>query len=165
LALESKQLSGATTIDEWADRYGKLRRGGPGNVSAWLGIPLIVGSLIGILWSAPVPPVLSDASPAINFATLFLMATFVYYCILSISLGFAGFLFLLVLTAPSIWLTQTGLPLAPISSSLFVVTLAWQLGDTKIATGRLCVVQNLQYLMIGPIWILRAAYRKLGLAY
>jgi uncharacterized membrane protein YGL010W len=158
-------LSTATTIDDWADKYGKLRRGGPGTVRAWLGIPLIVGSLIGILWSAPVPAVLSNASPAINFATLFLMATFVYYCILSISLGFAGFLLLLVLTAPCIWLTQAGMPLAPISTALFFVTFVWQLVDTKIATGRLCVIQNLQYLMIGPMWILRAAYRKLGLAY
>lgn len=158
-------MTTATTIDDWADKYGQLRRGGPGSVSAWLGIPLIVGSLIGILWSAPVPAVLRDASPAINFATLFLMATFVYYCILSISLGFAGFLFLLVLTAPSIWLTRAEMPLASIASSLFFVTFVWQLVDTRIATGRLCVIQNLQYLMIGPVWILRAAYRKLGLAY
>jgi uncharacterized membrane protein YGL010W len=158
-------LSTATTIDEWADRYGRLRRGSPADVSAWLGIPLVVGSLIGILWSAPVPAVLSDASPAINFATLFLMATFVYYCILSITLGFVGFLFLLLLTAPSIWLTRAGLPLAPISSSLFFVTLVWQLVDTKVATGRMCVIQNLQYLMIGPMWMLRAAFRKFGLAY
>jgi uncharacterized membrane protein YGL010W len=154
----------ATTIDDWADRYGKLRRGGPGNVSAWLGIPLIVASLIGILWSAPVPAVLGDASPAINFATLFLLATFVYYCILSITLGFAGFVFLLILTAPSVWLTQQGLPLAPIASALFLVTLVWQLIETRIATGRPRVVRNLQYLMIGPVWILRAVYRKLGLA-
>lgn len=157
-------MSSATTLDEWADRYGELRRGGPDNISAWLGIPLIVASLIGILWSAPVPAVLGDASPAINFATLFLLATFVYYCILSISLGFAGFLFLLILTGPSVWMTQRGLPLAPIASSLFLVTLVWQLIETRIATGRPRVVRNLQYLMIGPVWILRAVYRKLGLA-
>jgi uncharacterized membrane protein YGL010W len=158
-------LSSATTIDEWADRYGRLRRGGPGKVSAWLGIPLAVASLIGLLWSAPVPAVLRDASPAINFATLFVVATFVYYCILSISLGFAGFVVLLLLSIPSIWLTRAGLPLAPISALLFAVTLVWHLIDSKIATGRLCAIQNLQYLMIGPMWVLRAVYRKLGLPY
>jgi uncharacterized membrane protein YGL010W len=158
-------LSEATSLDEWADRYGELKAGGPGHVRAWLGIPLSVGSLIGILWSVPVPSVLREASPAINFATLFLMATFVYYCILSISIGFAGFLFLLVVTIPSVWLGHTGLPLAPIASSLFLVTIVWQSIETRQATGRPRVMRNLQYLMIGPMWILRAVFRKLGIAY
>jgi uncharacterized membrane protein YGL010W len=158
-------MSSVRSLDEWADKYGKLKAGGPGRVSAWLGIPLIVGSLLGILWSAPVPSVLRDASPAINYATLFLMATFVYYCILSISLGFGGFLFLLVVTAPSVLLTNAGLPLAKTASSVFFVTFVWQLVETKRATGSMLVIRNLQYLMLGPIWMLRAAFRKLGLPY
>lgn len=158
-------MSSARPLDEWADKYGELKAGGPGRVNAWLGIPLIVGSLLGILWSAPVPSVLQDASPAINFATLFLMAAFVYYCILSISLGFGGFLFLLIATVPSILLTNAGLPLAQIASSVFFVTLVWQLVETRRATGRMLVIRNLQYLMLGPVWMLRAAFRKLGLPY
>jgi uncharacterized membrane protein YGL010W len=158
-------LSTQAPLDEWADRYGDLKRNGPGTLSALLGIPLIVGSLIGMLWSAPVPEALKQASPAINFATLFLIATFVYYCILSISLGFAGFLFLLIVTAPSVWLSRHGLPLASIASSVFFVTLVWQLIETRLATGRMRVVRNLQYLMIGPMWMLRGVYRKFGLAY
>lgn len=158
-------MSSERPLDEWADKYGELKTGGPGRVNAWLGIPLIVGSLLGILWSAPVPSVLRDASPAINFATLFLMATFVYYCILSISLGFGGFLFLLIATAPSILLTNAGLPLSQIASSVFFVSLVWQLVETKRATGSMLVIRNLQYLMLGPVWMLRAAFRKFGLPY
>lgn len=158
-------MSSERSLDEWADKYGALRAGGPGRVNAWLGIPLIVGSLLGILWAAPVPAVLRDASPAINYATLFLMATFVYYCILSISLGFGGFLFLLLAVIPSVLITNAALPLAQIASSVFLVTLVWQLVETKRATGRMLVIRNLQYLMLGPIWMLRAAFRKLGLPY
>jgi uncharacterized membrane protein YGL010W len=158
-------VSAERALDQWADKYGELKAGGPGRISAWLGIPVIVGSLIGILWSAPVPAVLRDVSPAINVATLFLMATFVYYSILSISLGFGGFLFLLIVALPSVLLTNAGLPLAQIASPLFFVALLWQLIDTKRATGRMHVVRNLQYLMLGPIWMLRAAFRKLGLPY
>ena len=128
-------MSSVRSLDEWSDKYGELKAGGPGRANAWLGIPVIVGSLIGILWSAPVPAVLRELSPAINFATLFLMATFVYYCILSISLGFGGFLFLVLATAPSVWLSNADYPLAKIASSLFFVTLVWQLLETKRATG------------------------------
>ena len=156
-------MSPATILDEWADRYGRLRRGGLRDTSAWLGIPLIVMALIGMLWALPVPETLSDASPAINYATLFIMATFVYYCILSISLGLGGLVLLIAATVPSVWLTQAGLPVARVASAVFIVAFAWQLVETRQATGRLLVIRNLQYLMLGPIWLLRAAYRTFGL--
>jgi uncharacterized membrane protein YGL010W len=157
-------VSAATTLDEWTAKYAELRAGGPGSVCSWLGIPLIVAALIGMLWSLPVARPLSDASPAINYATLFLMATFVYYCILSIGLAFGAFLFLLVVSLPSLWLATIGVPLAPIAVPLFCAVFLWQIFDTRRATGRLLVFRNLQYLMLGPIWLLRATYRRLGLS-
>lgn len=156
-------MSSASTLDEWADKYGALRARGPGSVSAWLGIPLVVVSLIGLLWAIPVPEALRAASPAINYATLFIMATFVYYCILSISLALGGLVLLLAATAPSVWLSQSGLPLVQVSVGVFAVAFAWQLVETRRAKGRMLVVRNLQYLMLGPIWLLRAAYRSFGL--
>jgi len=158
-------MSEAKTLDEWADRYGSLRAGGPTSINAWLGIPLIISALMGLLWSVPVPAVLRDASPALNYAMLFLLATFVYYCILSISLALAGFVFLLLVTAPSIWLTRSGLPLPPIAGSVFIVAFAWQITETLRATGRMQLIHNLQLLMLGPLWLLRAVYRKFGFSY
>jgi uncharacterized membrane protein YGL010W len=158
-------MTAETTLDEWADRYGALRASGPGSVSALLAIALGVSGLIGLLWSAPVPASLSAASPAINIATLFLIATFVYYCILSISVGLAGFVFLLLATVPSVWIARQGLPLAAIAGTVFAISFIWHLFDTFRATGRPGVIGNLQLLMLGPVWLIRAAYRNLGLAY
>ncbi len=154
-----------TTLDEWTGRYSELRAGGPGSPGAWLGIPLTITGLIGVLWSLPVASPLADASPAINYATLFLMATFVYYCILSIGLALGAFLFLFLASLPSLWLGMNDVPLAPIAVPVFCAAFIWQLANTRKATGRLLVISNLQYLMLGPIWLLRAAYRKLGLDY
>jgi hypothetical protein len=36
---------------------------------------------------------------------------------------------------------------------------------TRRATGSACVIRNLQYLMLGPVWLLRAAFRRAGVAY
>lgn len=160
-----REGSDTALLDEWVDKYERLRAGGPGHVSAWLGIPLIVSALIGLLWSIPVPAVLSDASPVINAATLFLMATFVYYCILSISLAMAGLVFMLLTLAPYVLLAGSRLSLLPIVAGLFVVCLAWQLAQTKRATGRVRLARNLQYLMLGPLWLLRAVFRKFRLDY
>jgi uncharacterized membrane protein YGL010W len=158
-------VNAPVTADDWADRYGEIKASGPGAASAWLGIPLVVATLIGMLWSVPVPTVLAGTSPAINVATLFLMATFVYYCILSLPLAFGGLLFLIAAALPSAWLTQAGLPLWQIASALFAPVFCWQLLESRRATGRLLIVRNLQYLMLGPIWLLRALYRQAGIAY
>jgi uncharacterized membrane protein YGL010W len=158
-------MGSMTILNEWADRYGALRARGAGSASAWVGIPLVTLSLIGLLWSLPVPQPFREASPAINYATLFIMATFVYYCILSVSLALVSLVLMLAATAPSVWLTAAGLPLLPIAAVVFAASFGWQLLETRRATGRMLVIANLQYLMLGPIWLLRAAYRSLGLRY
>ena len=153
------------TADDWAEKFGELRASDAGAASAWLGIPLVIATLIGMLWSAPMPAVLTERSPVLNVATLFLMASFVYYCILSLRLAVGGLALLLALTVPSVWLQQAGLPLWPIASALFAPAFCWQLLESRRATGRLLILKNLQYLMLGPIWLLRAAYRQLGVGY
>jgi hypothetical protein len=158
-------VNAPASADDWADRYGELKASGPGAASAWLGIPLVVAALIGMLWSVPVPTELAERSPVLNAATLFLMATFVYYCVLSLRLAFGGLLFLLAVAWPSAWLSAAGLPLWSIASAVFAPAFCWQLLESRQATGRLHIVRNLQYLMLGPVWLLRATYRRLGVAY
>lgn len=158
-------MNPTSIADGWADRYGELKGSGPGAASAWLGIPLVIASLVGMAWSIPVPAALALRTPVINFATLFLMTTFVYYCILSLPLAFSAFLFLVAAAVPSIWLTQEGWPLWQIASAVFGPAFCWQLLETRRATGRLLIVRNLQYLMLGPIWLLRALYRRFGIEY
>jgi uncharacterized membrane protein YGL010W len=153
------------TVDEWADQFGRLRASAPSALSAWLGIPIVITALIGLLWAIPVPDILTDASPVINAATLFIMASFVYYCILSIPLAIGGLLFLISAAIPSAWLDQTEQPLWPVAAGVFVIAFAWQLTETRRATGRLLVLRNLQYVMLGPIWLLRGLYRRAGLRY
>lgn len=142
-----------------------MRFHGPGHPSAWLGIPLAIAGLVGMLWSAPVPVAFAEASPAINWGMLFLMATFVYYCILSISLALGALPLMILIALPSAWLAQSNTPLWPIAVAVFAATLSWQLAESKLATGRIQVLQNLQYLMMGPVWLLRAAYAGVGLRY
>lgn len=158
-------LTAPTTADDWADLFGNLRTSGATAPSAWLGIPLVIVCLLGMLWSLPVPEALGRGSPIVNGATLWVMTSFVYYCILSIRLALAGLVFLIAATIPGAWLELAGLPLWPLASSVFVPAFAWQLVETRRATGRLRIARNLQYLMLGPVWLIRAAYHRLGIDY
>ena len=154
-----------STADDWADEFGALRNSGPAAPSACIGIPLVVTSLLAMLWSAPIPASLAATSPVINAATLFVVATFVYYCILSIRLALGGLIFLICAISPGAWLDHAGLSLWPMAPAVFVTAFSWQLVETRRATGRLHALRTLQYVMLGPIWLLRAAYRRAGLGY
>jgi uncharacterized membrane protein YGL010W len=158
-------MNAHTTVDDWADEFGRLRSSGPQAVAAWLGIPLVIASLLGLLWIAPAPTVLTDASPAINLATLFIMAAFVYYCILSIRLALGGLVFLLAAATPSALLEHASVPTGLLAGAVFAASFAWQLLETRRATGRFEILRNLQYVMLGPIWLLRAVFRRAGVEY
>lgn len=126
---------------------------------------MLVAALLGLLWSIPLPASLSPHSPVLNWATMFLMASFVYYCILSIPIALASLALMLAATLPSVWLRAEGLPVWPLAVGAFVPAFVWQLAMTRRATGRLRVLRNLQYLMLGPVWLLRAAFRRAGIGY
>jgi uncharacterized membrane protein YGL010W len=155
-------MSVPESLDDWADRYGQLQAAGQLTFSNWIGISVLVTSLLGLLWSSPLP---AANSPVLNAATLFIMATFVYYCILSIRVAVAGLVLLLLAVLPSVWLAARGLPVWSPALGAFLPAFAWQLRTTRRATGNACVIRNLQYLMLGPVWLLRAAFRRAGIAY
>ena len=163
--MDRQTVSTEGIADEWADRYGALRTSGPTAANAWLGIPLVLMALLGMLWSIPMPDALSQPSAAINAATMWVMASFVYYCILSIRIALGSLLLLVVLMLPSAWLERAGLPIWPFASALFAPAFAWQLVETRRATGKLRIFANMQYLMLGPVWLLRAVYRRAGVPY
>jgi hypothetical protein len=153
------------TLDEWADRYGQLLPTGAPSASAWISIPMLVASLLGLLWSLPLPEVLDQRSPVLNWATMFLMASFVYYCILSIPIALVSLAFMLAASLPSVWLDSVGMRIWPLALGIFVPAFAWQLALTLRATGSFRVIRNLQYLMLGPVWLLRAIFRRMGISY
>jgi uncharacterized membrane protein YGL010W len=155
-------MNAPDSLDDWADRYGRLRAPGQLTFSNCIGIPFLVISLLGLLWPIPLPA--ADA-PALNGATLFIMATFVYYCMLSIRIALVGLALLILAVLPSAWVATRGLPVWPLALGAFLPAFAWQLTTTWRATGSARVISNLQYLMLGPVWLLRAAFRRAGITY
>ena len=161
----NRTTSASQTLDEWADRYGERLWNNRLPAGAWLSIPMLVTSLLGLLWSIPLPAVLDQRLGVLNWATMFLMAAFVYYCILSIPIALAALALMLAAIVPSIWLRSEGLPVWPLATGVFVPAFAWQLTMTWRATGHIRVIGNLQYLMLGPVWLLRAVFRRAGISY
>lgn len=153
------------TADEWLAEYARNHRDDTNKLIHWICVPIIVVSVVGLLWSVPVPETFSNASPALNWGTVFLMAAVVYYFIMSISLAVGAVPFVLFVVAVVAWLDRLNGPLWAISLGLFGAGWAGQLIGHWHEGSRPAFFRDLQYLMIGPLWLIAGLYRRLNIPY
>lgn len=153
------------TADHWLNEYAESHTHRANAALHWVCVPLIVASLIGLLWSLPVPRAFSDSSPALNWGTLFLMAAVVYYFIMSISLAFGMLPFVVAIVAAVAWLDSLPAPLWLTSGGVFLLAWLGQFVGHWIEGKRPSFFKDLQFLMIGPLWLLATIYRRFGIPY
>ena len=67
----------------------------PHESPALMTVPMVVLGTVGLLWTLPIPDQFFEISPLLNWGTAFLMATAVYYFIISVSLAIGMLPFLL----------------------------------------------------------------------
>jgi uncharacterized membrane protein YGL010W len=150
--------------DRWLEEYSRSRQA-TGGVLPWLSIPAIVISLVGLLWSIPVPEPFRQASPALNWGTVFLMASVVYYFIMSIRLAFGSLPFVIFSVGAVAWADELSAPLWLTSATLFFVAWSLQVIGQWRQGKRPHLFRDLQLLMIGPLWLLSRVYRRLNIRY
>lgn len=92
------------TVDQWLDEYGASHQNPANKLLHWICVPVIVVSLIGLLWYLPVPQQLRAASPLLNWGTVLLVAAVLYYVAMSWSLALGMVLFVVAVLASITWL-------------------------------------------------------------
>ena len=151
--------------DEWLQQYSRHHADGADQLLHRLMIPLLVTSVVGLLWAIPVPTTFREATPVLNWGTIFLMAAIVYYFILSISLAFGALPIIASVVWAVMWLDRLSYPLWMSSAALLIT--AWMgLRVSHRSPGlRPSLIGDLQYVMLGPVWLVSALYRRLGIPY
>ena len=152
-------------VEDWLSEYGESHRHGLNKLAHWICVPLIVFSVIGLLWSMPVPASWRTVSPLMNFGTLMLAASVLYYCFLSIPLALGMALFSAAIVALLSWLDGFATPLWQIATGIFVVAWIGQFIGHVFEGRRPSFFKDVQYLLIGPLWLLAAVYRSLRVPY
>jgi uncharacterized membrane protein YGL010W len=153
------------TVSDWLGEYAVSHQNPTNKLLHWICVPAIVLAVMGLLWATPVPAAFAALSPRLNWAVVVAAAAIVYYLLLSpplaagIALAFAG---LLLLTAA---LTHLPWPLWQSSLVIFVVAWIGQFIGHLVEGRRPSFFKDLQFLLIGPLWLLAAAYRRLSLRY
>lgn len=154
-----------SNADPWLDRYERDHTHTVNRVLHWMCIPVVIASIVGMLWSLPVPRVFSDASPVLNWGMFFLMAAVVYYFILSITLAVALLPFVLLVAAGVGWLDRLDTPLWLISAAAFAVAGTGQLIGHAFERKTVSLFSDLNFVIIGPLWIAASVYQRLRIPY
>jgi len=153
------------TVTDWLSDYGSSHQNPTNKLLHWLCVPPIVLSVMGFLWSLPVPAAFAAASPWLNWATLIAVAALIYYLVLSPALAAGILLAFAVLLSITQALSLLPWPLWLTSLVIFVVAWIGQFIGHAIEGKRPSFFKDLQFLLIGPLWLLAAAYRRCGVRY
>ena len=151
------------TVEQWFGEYGESHTHPANELLHIICVPAIVMTVIGFLWAIPVPASFAALSPWLNWATLLVAAAIVYYFTLSPSLGLGATAGLIGLLFVVRWLDTFAWPLWLICLAVFVVGWIGQFIGHSIEGTRPSFTKDLQFLLIGPIWLLGHLYRRLGI--
>jgi uncharacterized membrane protein YGL010W len=152
-------------VEDWLSEYGESHRNAVNKVFHWICVPLIVFSVIALFWSIPVPSGWREISPLLNFGTLTVAAAVVYYFFLSAPLALGMALVSAIVLALLRWLDGASVPLWQIAAGIFVAAWIGQFIGHVYEGRRPSFFKDLQFLLIGPIWLLAALYRSLKVPY
>lgn len=152
------------SIQEWLDDYAVSHQNSTNKVIHWICVPLIVWSIILLLLSIPVPFFLSNLG--LNWAwTISGLAVF-WYFFLSPALAFGMTLFLGVLNFLSLQVENTSsYPIWTIGLAIFIIAWIGQFFGHHIEGKKPSFLKDIQFLLIGPVWLMHFIYKKLGWKY
>ena len=154
------------TIHQWLSEYAESHQNKTNKTVHWICVPLIMFSLVGLLWSIPIPELFNRFNFPINFGTLFLIFALLYYLTLSVRLTFGMLLITAVIVAGNNYLATLGtLPLWLISLIVFAVAWVGQFIGHNIEGKKPSFLKDMQFLLIGPLWLLSFVYKKLNISY
>ena len=154
------------TVEQWFGEYGESHRNPRNELLHFICVPAIVLTVIGFLWSIPVPAAFTEISPWLNWATIAIGAghrSTTSACRsrweLARPSGWAS-----SRTSCVSWTRWPGRCGSP-ASSIFVVAWIGQFVGHAIEGKRPSFFKDLQFLLIGPLWLLGHLYRRLGISY
>ncbi len=154
-------------IDQLLAEYGESHQNATNKAIHWICVPLIFFSVVGMVASIPsglVQEFLSD-NPYANWATVALIVMIAYYVALSIPLAVGMMLF----SAFCLYLTRvvTAQGLTLWITCLVVFVLAWigQFYGHKVEGKKPSFLKDLQFLLIGPAWLMHFIFKKIGIPY
>ena len=158
-------------IDVLFDKYSENHQNPTNKLIHWVCVPLIVFSIIGLVSAIPFPHIgfLGKYNMYINWFSFLMASTMYYYLKLSpilsyFMLFFFGICYFFVIQLE--YVEQAG-GIALWQSSLIIFVLSWigQYIGQKIEGKKPSFLDDVKFLLIGPLWLLHLLLKKLKINY
>ena len=158
------------TAQEWLDEYGESHQNPVNKLIHWFCVPLIMFSTLGLFWSIPHAffegRLSGSLEPYLNFAGVVVLLALVFYLRLSLSLFLGMAIVSAAMLVGNHALDQAlDMPLWKVSAGIFAVAWVFQFMGHKIEGKKPSFLKDLQFLLVGPAWLLGFVYRRVGIPY
>ena len=155
------------SIYDWLDAYGESHQNKINKKIHWICVPIIMITLLGLLSLLNFSFTINEGTYFINFAGVLIILAIIFYVRLSISITLGMFLFsiscLEIIKSLENYYDNAQL------FQIYIVTfiLAWigQFIGHKIEGKKPSFFEDIQFLLIGPAWLLSFIYKKIGIKY
>lgn len=151
-------------VERWLGNYSEDHRNPTNILIHWICVPLILWTVIALLWTVPVPESIGRAG---LWAGVAIFSAMMFYLRLSRTLAYgmlAAFVLLGFMTE-GLYRVLGPMNLMWLAISVFVVAWIAQFLGHRIEGKRPSFLTDVAYLLIGPAWIVAKIMRKLGIAY
>ena len=156
-------------IDQLLAEYGESHQDSTNKTIHWICVPLIFLSVVGLIASIPssmVQSVLGEDNPYANWAAILLILVLIYYVSLSIPLSIGMMLFgALCLFIVNLIVRLNIAPLWVVSLVIFFVAWVGQFYGHKVEGKKPSFLKDIQFLLIGPAWLMHFIYKRVGIPY
>ncbi|RCU52559.1 MULTISPECIES: DUF962 domain-containing protein [Corallincola] len=148
------------SLKQWLNEYGVSHKNPTNKAIHWVAVPTIYFTVLAMLWSIPVP---WDGAllPWLNWGSLAMLPVFVFYWRLSLSLAIGMLVMTLLMCAALLgYQTWVEFPLFYSAAIVFVIAWIFQFIGHEIEGKKPSFFKDLQFLLIGPLWVMHFLYRR-----
>ena len=152
------------TAEQWLKEYGESHQNETNKAVHWICVPLIFSSITGLFYCIKFPWMINGI--AVNAAMILIILVTIYYLRLSVSLAIGMFLFgVAVLIICQLIEKNVPAPLWAICIIIFIVAWIGQFYGHNIEGKKPSFLKDLQFLLIGPMWLMSFIYKKIGIQF
>jgi uncharacterized membrane protein YGL010W len=153
----------ARKIELLLSEYGESHQNHTNKAIHWICVPIIVWTVMVLFYSLPEPAAFARR-PWLNWLTFVLVFSLLYYLVLSPTLAVGVALFAaLGVYLIGLFESLTTWPIWQFALILFVLAWAGQFWGHKVEGKKPSFFKDVQFLLIGPAWLLSFIYRRLGI--
>lgn len=153
-------------IQPLLDEYAESHKNATNKLIHWICVPVITFTVVGLFWAIPCPVFLDNWG--LNWGILFLLSAMVYYFSLSTTIAIGMALFTSLLGGIWWYMEKAGCSkqdIVILSLLLFIIAWIGQFVGHKIEGKKPSFLKDVQFLLIGPAWLLSFIYKKLNITY